>query len=274
MRGLDLYSVGSEVITFTNSIAGNKNVTKWEWTLVERPPGSTAILQGSDSSEAYIQTDVSGRYVVSLRVNDLGDGTPGYSITVAGVSYPIYDSKSSIDHGDWDSPAFSEGVAANWTDKYGASNPHGAQRELYRIASDIREHYLGYIDKKIIKLFFAPDSLPQMHNNFLPEVALFTLPIDMSDYNYGTVKFGAVLYREGAAGTAYASLSYGGVYVTGSTVSTVAGPVTVLSSALTVGAGAGELKLVPTVYAVDISIVGGGGGDFCSIYDAFILLDA
>jgi hypothetical protein len=282
VRGLDLYSVGSQAIVFTNSIEGNKNVTKWEWILVERPPGSAAILSGSDTREASIQADVAGRYVVSLRVNDLGDATPGYSITVAGVSYPVLDSSGGTDYGDWDLPAFREGVSANWTDRYGAGNPYGAQRELYRIISDLRELYISKMatnDKlavnKVIKFNFVYVPLNNRARQTVTSTAYAaTSPlIDFSDYDYGTVKFGAVLGRRLPTTVTAKLVDYThSVDVANSEVScTVVGPTTFLSSALTVGNAAGNIRLTPTAYRVYITETGSTIGH---IYDAFLLLDA
>lgn len=277
MRGLDLYSVGSEAIVFSNSADGNTGVTKWEWTLVERPPGSIAMLQGSDSSEASIQADISGRYVVSLRVNDLGNSTSGYSVTVAGVSYPTYRSSGGTDYGDWDLPAFSEGISANWTDKYGANNPYGAQRELYRIISDLREYYIptAFDQYKLIRFNFAyaPVNSRALQVTTVAVPAAYSALLDMSDYDYGVVKFGVVLRRSVTA-TAYAKLkdhTHGGD-ITNSEVSTTStNPVTLISSALTVGNGVGEVRLTPTMYEIEIRRTGTGA---VYIYDAFLLLDA
>jgi hypothetical protein len=275
-RGLDPYSVGSEPIVFTNSVEGNKNVTKWEWVLLERPPSSTAQLSGSDTREASLQADVYGRYVVSLRVNDLGDGTPGYSVTVAGVSYS---DSGGTDIGDWDLPAFNEGVYANWTDKYGSGNPYGAQREMYRIVSDVRTRYLGAmsVQGSIIRFPFSTTAWTvQKTSNTTPTIANY-VDFAMSDYIYRTIKFGVVLYNYSPVGgrVAWAKLRNltNGFDITGSLVSTDVGPITVLSSALTVGTSGGTLRLALTRYSVLIYVAGGTSGE-CHLYDAFLDLDA
>jgi len=278
-RGLDLYAVGSEVLTFTNSTDGSVGVTKYEWTLVEGPPGSSATLSGATTATATLQADEYGSYVVSLRVNDMDDDTLGYSTTVAGCSYPVLHTVSTVDYGDWDPPAFNEETNSNWTDKYGTKNPRGSQRGLYKIISDIREFYIPrFFNMATNELYFTfSGALVQKTDSNTYVDSAYMTEIDMSDYVYGTVKFGVTFISQ-APGTAYVHLYdvTNSVIVTSSEVSTASATVvTVWSSALTVGSGAGNLRVTPTMYKVQIKITGGvPAADYVSIYAATIDLDA
>lgn len=139
-RGLDLYSVGSNAINFTaTAYAG---IYTYEWTLLERPPGSTAIINNSTAQISNIQADVYGRYVVALRINGQGNNTLGYSKIVAGCSFPSLGTWSGMNLGDWDIPAYLEGDLANWTDFYSSTNEKGGQQELYRILYQLRSYYI------------------------------------------------------------------------------------------------------------------------------------
>jgi hypothetical protein len=278
MRGLDLYSVGSEVITFTNSSDGSVGVTKWEWTLVEVPPGSSATLSGATTATATLQADEYGSYVVSLRVNDMGDDTDGYGITVAGASYPVLHTVAAVDYGDWDPPAFHEETNSNWTDKYGTKNPYGSQRGLYKIISDLREFYIPRLFNMNSRLDFTfSEALTQRSDSSTYVDAAYMTEIDMSDYVYGTVKFVAT-FKAQAPGTAYVQLYdvTNSVIVTSSEISTASATVvTVWSSALTVGNAAGNMRLTPAMYKVEIKITGGvPAADYVSIYAAAIDLNA
>jgi hypothetical protein len=273
-RGLDLYAVLSQAITFTNDADASVGVTKYEWTLIERPPGSTATLSGAATATASLQADKYGGYVVSLRVNDMADNTDGYSVTVAGCSYPVLHTVSTVDYGH-------EETNSNWIDKYGPKNPYGSQRGLYKILSDLREFYLPGLFSvgSIIRFPFVyiPAVVIQQTDQSTYQDAAYMTEIDMTDYLYGTVKFGVVLSVD-APGTAYARLwdNTNSVAITSSEVSTnSATPVTVLSSALTVGGAAGNLRTTPAMYKVQIKVTGGvPATDFVEIYDAFIDLDA
>jgi len=138
-RGLDLHATNTEPIVFTNSDDGHVGAVKYEWSLLESPPGSVAVLSGANTRTAELEADVYGRYVVQLRVNDMGDDTPGSQILVASVSFPSLGTASWGDElCDWDLPAFSEATYANWQDYYSAENVHGAQQELWRILYQLR----------------------------------------------------------------------------------------------------------------------------------------
>jgi len=140
LRGLTIYAGAGDEIEFANSADGDIGAYKWQWTLIERPPGSAASLVGATGNSCTLNADVYGRYVVSLRVNGLSDDSEGYAVTVAGVSYPSLGAASGGGNlGDWDLPAYNERDFANWLDHFGPDNPYGAQRELYRILKQIRE---------------------------------------------------------------------------------------------------------------------------------------
>jgi len=276
-RELDLYSVGSKPIIFTNSSDGNIGVSKWEWTLVERPPGSSASLADADTDTAELEADVYGRYVVSLRVNDLGDDTMGFSVTVAGVSYPSLGSLVSGDElGDWDLPAFHEETYANWTDFYGPLNPFGAQRELFRILKQMRENLSGGVADGVIR-FPLSGALTQRTDLSTWTDAAYIKAFDMSDIAHVNAYFGATAVREGVAGTVNIRLYdvTNAVAITGSTLTGYgASPEDKETSALTVGGSAGNLRNdADTNYKVQIQITGGTPStDFVSMYDAWLRL--
>lgn len=277
-RGLDLYSVGSKALIFTNSSDGNIGVSKWEWTLVERPPGSSASLSGADSDTAQLQADVYGRYVVSLRVNDLGDDTLGYSEIVAGVSYPSLGTLLSGDElGDWDLPAFHEGTHANWTDFYGPLNPFGAQRELFRILKQVRENLSGGVADGVIR-FPLSGALSQRTDLNVWTDAAYIKAFDMSDIAHVNAYFGATAMREGSAGTVEVRLYdvTNAVAITNSLIDTYgATPSDGESVALTVGGSSGNLRNDgATNYKVQIRITGGTPtADFVSLFDAWLRLE-
>jgi hypothetical protein len=280
-RGLDLYAVLSQAITFTNDADASVGVTKYEWTLIERPPGSTATLSGAATATASLQADKYGGYVVSLRVNDMADNTDGYSVTVAGCSYPVLHTVSTVDYGDWDPPAFHEETNSNWIDKYGPKNPYGSQRGLYKILSDLREFYIptALNASNIIRFPFVyiATYVEQEVDSAAYFDAAVMAEIDMTDYSYDTVKFVTVC-RVDSPGTGYVRLydETNGVAVTSSEVTTTSSTiVTLTSSALTVGGGAGNLRTTPAMYKVQVKITGGTPGvDYINIFDAYIDLDA
>jgi hypothetical protein len=277
-RGLDLYAVLSQAITFTNDADASVGVTKYEWTLIERPPGSTATLSGAATATASLQADKYGGYVVSLRVNDMADNTDGYSVTVAGCSYPVLHTVSTVDYGDWDPPAFHEETNSNWIDKYGPKNPYGSQRGLYKILSDIREFYIPTFQSMNSVLRFPfTEALVQDSDSSSYVDAAYMSEVAMNDYLYGTVKFSVIL-KSDTPGTAYAQLYdvTNSVAITGSEVSTTSTvPVALSSGALTVGSGAGNIRLASTMYKVQIKITGGvPATDYVKIFDAVIDLDA
>jgi len=277
-RSLDLYVTDSESVWFTNSTDGNIGVTRWEWVLIERPPGSTVSLLGADSATAELRPDVYGRYVVSLRINGMGSDTPGYMKTVASVSFPSLGVAPGGDNlGDWDLPAFHEGTSANWEDFYGPANPYGAQRELYRILHQLRSSYVPLIGHQYPSLpFNLSGALVQRSDSASWADAGYLRAIDFGDYTFDHLTFGAVVLREGSAGTAYVRIydETHTVAVTGGSVSTIAGPVEIWTADLPVGAAAGNMRNdASTLYKVQVCIVGGSlTTDFVNVYDAFITM--
>lgn len=281
LRALDLYSGAGDEITFQNY--DNTGVTQWEWTLIERPPGSVASLVGAAGSVCTLNADVYGRYVVALRVNGLGDDTTGYSITVAGVSYPGSSlALPSGDYlGDWDIPAYSERDNANWIDFYGA-NAYGAQREVYRILKQLREFmtynniFSGSEPGTIVVPFSLPGSLTQNTNVAgYTVIAAYSFLMSIPDF-ISDAWFCAVMSKSGGGGDTAGVRLYdetNAVSVADLTDNT--GNVVTRTAQLTIGSAAGNLRNDgPTRYSVRIESNPGGGGDECNLYSAMLMLFA
>lgn len=288
LRGLDLYSVASKPIVFSNSSDGDIGVSSWQWNLIERPPGSTATLSGGGTgATTEIQADVYGRYVVSLTVNGMAQDSEGYAVTVAGVSFPSLGTLASGDKlGDWDPPAFNERSHANWTDFYGALNPMGGQREFYRIIEQIRLYAMPFLhwpggNVKIIPFPLSP-ALTAKTDQPAPAwaIASYPLPFDASDLLTwaSAVKFGCLHGHLGpAAATAQVQLYNitDAEAVTGAFVTTSLQPVIdQQSGALTIGAAAGNLKNSLKQYAVRHEITGGTPGiDYSTIFHPYLYVE-
>jgi hypothetical protein len=224
---LDLYAVASQDVVLTNETAGDVGVATWLWTLEERPPGSAISMLNPTSSTAQLRPDVYGRYVVSLRVNDLGNSTEGYSKLVVGCRYPtLGTAPGGWEIGEFAPPAFSEGTLANW-----GGNPYGAQPEIYELFRQVRELLLpaaiGTGTAKTRLVFTQPPSLVSRSDQPSPgwATSAVTWGINMADYPWvNTAKFFAVAIREGTAGTAKVQLydRTNAVAVTSSDVTTTA----------------------------------------------------
>ena len=146
---IEAYSVASKAVTLSNDATGDLGVSSWEWTLLEQPPGSAISMLNPTSQNAELRPDVPGRYVVSLRVNGLGDSTSGYARTVIGVKYDALDGA----WGEWLPPAATEGFDANWS-----ANAYGAQPALYEIIDDLHNAltagYTGAFEFEALTLTF------------------------------------------------------------------------------------------------------------------------
>lgn len=274
-RDLDIYTSGNE-IEFTNF--DNTGVQAWDWELLEKPPGSAATLTGATTAAADLQADVEGRYVVSLRVNGLGNDTSGYSVIVAGVSFAGLGSDpwgGGDTLGDWDPPAFLERGYANWTDFYGSLNTKGAQRELYRILYQLRKKYLPLLHTPQSVHFLCPwsDNYSQTTDQNTYQVAGYLPMMNFVDYPVQNIKMIYSMMRNGGSGTGSIRLYNvsDGELVTGTEMTTVGTPpVTVWSSALTIGTAAGNLKNNGNKnYRFEIKITGGTPAvDYMEIHQA------
>jgi len=68
------------VVTATNF--NNTGIVSWAWTIVDKPPGSTAALSSASAANPTFTVDVEGSYLLSLTVNaGLGD-----ELTVRGLA--------------------------------------------------------------------------------------------------------------------------------------------------------------------------------------------
>jgi len=284
-RDLDLFAVASEAIVLSNDPSGSLDIASYEWTLVEKPPGSVATMLTPTATTASFQPDVYGRYVVALRVNGLGDNTSGYARLVCGCEYPSLGVLASGDDlGDWLAPAHDEGDDANWDNFFGASNEKGAQAELWRIIDQIRLYGMTAASSGLYHNNYAafiasfPSGLTQRTDSAAwADSAIYQL-IDIANYPWVTsVKFFATYLRDGVAGQAEIRLydETNVVAITGSDlVDSSAAIIDDLSGALTIGNGAGEIRNDGlTRYKVQTRITAGTPlVDYASLYVAGILL--
>ena len=285
-RDLDLYSVGSNAVYFSNS--SSTGITKYEWVLESQPPDSIVTLLSADQPTCELRPDKFGRYVVSLRINDLGNDTPGYGKTTAGCSFDSLGTLGSGDElGDFDPPAFNEETYANWEDFYGPDNNEGAQHAIYRFMYQMRTYVMpmvvgvaGTVRQQL--RFMLSRALIQRSDTLNPAWvdAAYIAPFDMVDYPWiDTVHFAGLFFREGTTGSAQVRLYdvTNAVAVTNSTVSTTStSPVVKTSIALTVGSAPGNMRNdAPTLYKVQINMLNGvPATDFCNLLDTWVELRA
>lgn len=58
------------VLDGTGSTDPNQDTLRYDWTVISKPQGAVAALQGKDAPKATLFTDLEGIYVVGLKVND------------------------------------------------------------------------------------------------------------------------------------------------------------------------------------------------------------
>jgi len=275
---IDLFSLAGDPVYFSNAPNGDVGVSSWQWTLIERPPGSVVSLISATSPVCEVQPDAYGAYVVSLRVNGMGDHTDGHAKTMIACRYP--DLAPGFHIGDWRAPAFNEGTLANY-----GGNALGAQPDIYKFMDEVRNLLMPMYWN--IKAFFWEFSFPShltARSNlaapawatagYLPLITAEDPADPLSVYN--RAYFMATLFRNGAAGTAKVRLydETNGVMITGTDLTTATGTIDdVLAGPLTIGIAPGNIRMDgPTRYRVDIEITGGTPVDFVEIMRAAIML--
>jgi PKD repeat protein len=121
----------------------------YQWALTQRPEGSAAALQNATQSQASIQPDEPGSYVVQLTVKDEGGLSGTDSLTVTALSDPLAEAGDdqqvpfgetvSLDGGGSLNPqagCTSDGLSFGWslTDPGGGQTDLGADAEASFVA--------------------------------------------------------------------------------------------------------------------------------------------
>jgi hypothetical protein len=273
---IDLFSVASQSVTFSNDTDGDVGVQTWEWTLVERPYGSVAALVGPTNASCTLNTDIYGRYVVALRVNGLGDSTNGYSETVCGCRYvsPGTIIGGTEEYLDWLPPAANEGWLANWS-----ANDKGAQPEIWRLFNHLRTYALpaACVPSQVVSQVHM-DAYLAGHNTTSTNNGAFQVAGHMIGLNMALLPwvkeavFQALFTRNGGADTAEVRLYdvTNAVAVTSALLTDASGAMVELSSAaLTIGSAAGNLRNdALTRYRVEIRSNPGGGASLTELEHA------
>lgn len=270
---ISLFPVSTFPVYFSNSVDGNSGVMTWQWTLLEKPPGSAIALINPTSAICELRPDVYGTYVVSLSVNGMSRKTNGYSETIIGCRYDAV--IATI--GNWRAPAFLEKTLANWF-----SNWQGAQPEIWKFMDEVRNYLMPWIGWLALvagerKYELASHLLTRTDQASPAWVTVGYLPQFQFTVPWNKARFKATLLRNGVAGVAKARLYDVDhlVAITNGEVTTNSGDIDdETSNLLTIGVNPGNLRNdVVTRYRVDIEITGGTPGvDFVELFDASIYL--
>lgn len=100
----------------------DNGVQRWFWSLLDKPPGSTATIANPNSAVATFTPDVYGTYRIYLRVND-GRGRRGMEVVRTAIVR---------DPAGFRPPAYLEGVDSNFQLSPGVFNEVGGLHEVRR----------------------------------------------------------------------------------------------------------------------------------------------
>lgn len=259
----------AQQVQLVDGAGGNST---WEWTLLDKPPGSAATLSGAATSAATFTPDLVGTYRVQLLTNGGGPGN-----IVIKVFRVRKDSTGALTNRGWAPPALGEAG--------GEANYVGNLRDWAEVFEFILADLLVTANSVVMPARFVVPGFGGVVTTQVAAaggIAIGTIAFDPSAYFAGNsqterkIAFQAIL--EVTTGVTAEIKLYNldtAQVVTGSTLtSSVTSPTRVISSSFTIGAS----PLVPNTlqtYEIQLRISNPavpGGGDFAICKGAHLLV--